>query len=136
MRFIGYAVLGIVGLAVIVAGSWAYRYYTAEIRGIIGQEERVQSPLHRMGAYERFYAMCASVRGHEATLAAQRALLNGATDDSEIRRVRANIAGIEAHRARIIEDYNSRARMEHTQGQFRASDLPYQLNREVENTQC
>lgn len=133
--FLGVLAL-VLGIALLSAGMWAWRYYTAEVRGIVGQEERVQSPLHRMGAYSHFFDLCAAVQGHEATLAAAGAQLNSTSDEKERQRIRANIAGIEAQRARSIARYNADARKDHTIGQFRDSGLPYSLDVNKEQTQC
>lgn len=128
------AVVG--GLVVLGPGQWAWRYYTAEVRGVVGQEERVQSALHRMGAYEHFYDLCASVQGHEATLTAARKQLGETAEEAERQRIRANIAGIESQRARSIARYNADARKDHTVGQFRDAELPYSLKPEAEKTSC
>lgn len=129
-------ILVVIGIVVMIASIWAYRYYTAETRGIIGQEERVQSALHRMGAYNHFYDLCAAIQGHEATLAASRSQLEDTSDENERQRIRANIAGITSQRARSIAQYNADARKEHTVGQFRDAELPYEISVEGENTEC
>lgn len=124
------------GLALLSGSIWAWRYYTAEVRGIVGQEERVQSPLHRMGAYSHFFDLCAAVQGHEATLVSARTQLADTGDEKERQRIRANIAGIEAQRARSIARYNADARKDHTIGQFRDSGLPFELDVNQEETRC
>src|SRR3546814_2987104 len=63
---IGVAVIATV--AVTAAGSWAWRYYTAEIRGVVGAEERIQSAPSRIAAYDRFFDLCAAIQGHEGTI--------------------------------------------------------------------
>lgn len=126
-------VAGIVALALVVVGAYAVRYYSADVRGRIDANETIKSGANRIAQYDYFFALCAAVQDAEAALAAQQALLSV---DPEDKRVLANIAGITAARASLINEYNVRAAREYTSGQFRDSELPYQLSAAAERTTC
>lgn len=118
----------LIALILFTAGSRAWTWYTAPITGRIGQKAIVHSPLERMGAYNHFFDLCASIQSHEAMLRAQRQALADATTPDDQSRIRANIAGITGQRARVIAQYNADSRKNYTVGQFRDSNLPYQID--------
>lgn len=123
-------------IAVAIAGI---RWVTAEPRGQLAAREQIQSAGSRIAAYNHFFDLCAAVQAQEAALAAQYAALSGAVGD-ERERLRANVAGLTAQRARSIAQYNADARKSYTIGQFRASGLPFELPattyREGSTTSC
>lgn len=121
-------VLGVMAAIVLLAGlGWAIRYYTAPIEGKVGAQEQIQSAPHRIAAYNHFFDLCAGVRTDEVSLDAQLEQLQVTTDEFQRARVQTNITGLKGHRAGLIEEYNANARKDYTEGQFRDSDLPYQL---------
>lgn len=124
-------VAGILGVILFVGvgvgGGWAWRYYTASIEGKVAAQQQIQSAPHRIIAYNHFFDLCAGVRADEVSLVAQTELLETITDAVQRSRVQTNIIGLIGHRAGLIEEYNVNARKDYTQGQFRDSDLPYQL---------
>lgn len=125
--FTVYVALALVLAAVITAAVWGWRSLTAETAGRVGARVQILSADSRIQAYDLFFNECASVQGLEGQLDAQyneRAAASG----SDLRRVNANIAGITGARAQAIAQYNADARKGYTIGQFRASDLPYQLD--------
>ena len=127
MRIIGVILLTGMVIGGVIAGAWAFRYFTADVRGRIdAQEIRKAGPL-RVAAYNHFFNLCASVQGLEASLEAQEAQLAVTESGKDRERVRSNIAGLTAERERSIRQYNADARKDYTIGQFRDSDLPYQL---------
>ncbi|GEM_PF-6867180 len=107
--------------------GWAWRYYTAPIKGVVGAQEQIQSASHRIVAYNHFFDLCAGVRADEVSLDAQNEQLQTTTDAFQRTRVQTNITGLTGHRAGLIEEYNANARKDYTEGMFRDSDLPYQL---------
>lgn len=119
---------GFIVLALLIGGIWAFRYYTAGVRGVIGAQEQIQSAPSRIANYNHFFDLCASVQGAEAALDAQYAQLAATQDPKEQARILSNIAGISAQRERSMRQYNADARKDYTAGQFRDSDLPYQLS--------
>lgn len=121
-------VLAVVAAIALLAGAgWAWRYYTAPIEGRVGAQEQIQSAPHRIVAYNHFFDLCAGVRADEVSLDAQNDQLKATTDEFQRNRIQTNITGLTGHRAGLIEEYNANARKDYTEGQFRDSDLPYQL---------
>lgn len=140
MKFGFQLFIGLIGLllllAVLAGINWGWRYFTADVRGIVGAEEQRKAANFRLQAYNRFFDMCAAIQGHEATLKAQRTALDMATSPGEKERLRANIAGITAQRARTIARYNADAAKSYTLAQFKANSLPYRIKPNQENTIC
>jgi len=130
--------IGVIVLIVsIIAGNWLYRYYTAEIRGVVDAEEQIESAPSRISRYEEFYNRCASIQGHEDSIAAQEQRLQHIDpESSEASRVRTIIAGLHSERARAIRRYNTDAANSYTMGRFRASNLPYRLDIDAPQTHC
>lgn len=107
-------------------GNLAFRYFMAEPTGIVEAEETIQGGSNRIAAYNKFFDLCASAQAKEAQIDGQMAILDTMSDDDKSR-VMTNIAALEGARLRDIRTYNSDARKSYTAGQFRSSDLPYQL---------
>lgn len=116
--------------------GWAWKYYTAEVRGVSEAERRIESADSRIGNYEHFYDLCAFVQSQEVSLSSQRSLLESSEDAKERTRVRSNIAGLEAQRARAINQYNADANKSYTRARFLGEDLPRKLDANVEATSC
>lgn len=131
MRDVGKGTLAMVGIVLAVlllwVGVYAFRWVTAEPRGKLQAREAIQSGDFRIAAYNHFYDLCASVQAVEATLDASMTELETAPADDK-QRIRTNITGLIGQRARSIAEYNVDARKSYTAGQFRATDLPYQLD--------
>lgn len=117
----------VLGIAILIVGGWAYRYYTAPIRGQIEQREEVQSGDYRLYSYEHFYNMYANIQAYEDQIRNQQEMLETVEGD-EAARYRQNINALKNQRASAIREYNSDARKEESRGQFRSDDLPYQID--------
>jgi len=127
-------VFGVLALVTVVAvTTFGIRWVTAGPKGKLAAREQIQSGSNRIAQYEHFFNLCASVQGLEASLVAQNRQLKN-TEGSDRDRIMSNIAGIEAERGRAIAQYNVDARKSYTSGQFRSSDLPYQLDFEGSTT--
>ena len=129
-----YAVLGVLGLAAIVALviglAWAglgMRWWFAAPAGKVAAQEQIQSAPSRIGAYNHFFDLCAAVQANEAGLDALTDQLAVTVEEKDRSRIQANIAGVTSERFRAISQYNADARKDYTIGQFRDSGLPYQL---------
>ena len=120
----------IVGIILLTIAGWAWRYYTAPVRGQIEQREEVQSGDYRLYSYEHFYNLYAEVLAYEDQIRNQREMLETVEGD-EAARYRQNINALKNQRASAIREYNADARKE-TRGQFRDDDLPYQISIEFE----
>lgn len=122
--------LGFVGIGVLlllIGGIWAFRYFTAPVRGIVGAYEQIQSGAMRISSYNYFFNLYASIQSYDISLAALQEQLGQVTSVSERERILATIAGLKGQKARAIAQYNADARKEYTIGQFRDVNLPYQI---------
>ncbi len=126
MRYAVWAVGFLVAMVALAFVGWGWRWFAAPIEGKVGARETIQSGASRIANYEHFFNLCAAIQGNEAQLDALDDEAK-ATPPSEMSRVRANITGVRAARAGAIAQYNADARKSYTQGQFRDSDLPYQI---------
>ncbi len=90
----------------------------ARVRGDIGQEYIIQDARTRVGTYEWFYDQYEEIQATELKVR----IAKGAEEESGIRMVLAS----------MIAEYNAMARKEHTRAQWMPTDLPYQIEMEVE----
>lgn len=134
------AVAGLV-LLLLLAAMWAFGFGlfskgTAEVRGQTGVRERTQANgAYRIAAYEHFYDLCASVQADEQTMAALREEAATATPARKAQ-IAATVTAVRANRAQSITQYNADARKTTTAANFKASDLPYQLDPATQETTC
>ncbi len=124
------------GVVFLVVVGWGLTAATFGLRvataGIVGAGEariEIKSADFRLAAYPHFFDLCAAVQGHEFGIDAQYAVLESLDpDDGRTRRITlTNIAGLETAWGRDVSQYNQDANKSWTIGQFRDSDLPYQL---------
>lgn len=127
MKNIGIGLLVVVGLVAVIAGGWAFRYYTAEIRGQVGAEEDIQSAAYRVYSYDHFFKMYADIQAFDDQIRNQEELIAELSDEEEIQRYRKNINALRNRKASVVREYNADARREETAGQFRDDGLPYQI---------
>lgn len=136
IRGAGALVAGLIGALLLVLALGLFGVYgvgwfkrtTADYRGQTGvREKTLADPDYRIAAYEKFYDACASVQALEDQIANTRA--------EKPPHWRVNVVALQNQRANLIRDYNADSRKAGTQAQFKASDLPYQLNVE-EKTAC
>lgn len=120
------------------AAGWLQRI-TADFRGQTDVVEQISANAgYRIAKYEQFYSDCAAVQSVEARIREAESELNAdpEPDDYRKRQLNTNLSALRGQRADLINDYNAAARMEDTQGNFRSSDLPYQIDIEQETTAC
>lgn len=117
----------ILALVVLVAGGWAFRYYTADVRGQIEMQEEVMSGEFRQMSYDHFYNLYADIQAFEDQIRNQEEILETA-EGEEAQRYRRNINALRNQRAAVIRQYNADVRKEGTRGQFRANDLPTSIS--------
>lgn len=118
----------VIGIGAAIAGGFAIKYATADVRGKVAANERIKSAPSRIANYEHFFNLCAAVQANEAQIDALANELAASTTDRDRARVRTNITGVSAARQRAIFQYNADARKSYTAGQFRDSALPYELD--------
>lgn len=110
---------------------------TADFRGETGQIEQTKANSnYRIAAYDNFYDACASVRSIESKIANMQEELENTSEAQRKTVLNTSITASKNKRAELIESYNADARKEATRGQFRASDLPYELDENAEVTIC
>lgn len=129
----GAVILVILLVIAMTVGGWAWRYYTAEPKGIVDAEEQIQSGDNRIDKYNKFYDLCASTQRQKRSLEAQKNILQHVNED-EKSRIHQNIAGLRAQVQGTVSRYNALSTREYTAGQFRASNLPYKLSVEGDTT--
>lgn len=121
-------VLIVVALLMPVA-VFGIRWVTAPARGAASAREKIQANGDfRIAAYNQFFDLCSAVQAQEDRIAI--------FEQSSGPNAQANLDAVRANRAALIRDYNSKASRSYTEGQFRDSDLPYQINVNEESTTC
>ena len=93
------AIGGLLFIILAVAGSWAWRYYTAPIEGRVGIQEQVQSKEYHIAAYDHFYDSYASIQALEAKLQINKDSLKEALGTKYEQTWRTNVAGVEGQLA-------------------------------------
>lgn len=110
---------------------------TADFRGETEQIENTQADGdYRMAAYNHFYDMCAGVQSTESKISNMEDELEVTESEQRTTVLTTSITAAKNKRAELIAEYNADARKEATAGQFKASDLPYELNENEEETIC
>lgn len=124
-----WAVAVFVAVLALSAATFGIRWATADLRGKGSAREQIKANgSFRIAAYNEFFDLCGAVQAQEDRLRIF------ADDDSENGRI--NLRAVEAKRAELIREYNNKASRGYTEGQFRASDLPYRLNINDKETEC
>lgn len=122
-----FAVVVVIAFWMVIASAvWGLSVATAGVYGRGEARKQIQSASFRITAYDHFFNLCAAVQTDEVQLDALGRELATA-GDADRGRINANISGVTAARAGSINQYNADARKDYTEGQFRDSDLPYQL---------
>lgn len=136
------AFAGVLIMIMILSSMWIFGWgffqrATADFRGETAALEQIKAdPNSRISAYEHFFNLCASVQGHEDTIRALQAELDGEPSESRAEQIRGAITANQAARDGKIRDYNSDAAQDFTVGQFRDADLPERLDVDKEVTEC
>lgn len=134
---VGVLILIISTILVSVYGGGFLQRMTADFRGETSQIEQTQADAdYRIGAYDQFYDKCSGVQSLESKIANLTEELEATDEDKRKSVLNTSITASKNKRAEMINDYNADARKEATRGQFRASDLPYELSEEEEKTSC
>lgn len=142
IKWVLVSVIAMVALA--FALTWASFGINVATAGLVGRGKahiQIQSAESRIANYEHFFNLCAAVQTDEASIDAQTQVLATAKDEDDRSRINQNLGALQANRARSIYQYNVDAAKDYTSGQFRDSQLPYELSAEPyiaggEHTQC
>lgn len=120
-----------------VYGFGSLQRGTADFRGETGQIEKTKAnSSYRIASYEHFYDLCAGVQSIEGKIKNMEEELSGEDKGQRETVLKTSITASKNKRAEMISKYNGDARKEATSGQFKSSDLPYELNVEGEKTSC
>lgn len=117
--------IGIIAALVIVLIIVAYYAFApaiarvdARVRGDVEQEYIIQDARTRISTYEWFYDQYEQIQATEL----KARIAKGTEEEAGIRMVLAS----------MIAEYNATARKAHTRAQWMPTDLPYQIEMEVE----
>jgi hypothetical protein len=122
-----FMIVVVVLLVTIPVGLWGARVFFAEEIGKGNAEIQIQSAPSRITNYDYFFNQCASVQTLEEQIDAETNRLEQTEDNSTRNVILANLSGLQGQHSRAVNNYNARASADYTSGQFKASELPYQL---------
>lgn len=129
------AIIAIV-LTVIYGGGMLKRF-TADFRGETSQIEKTEANAdYRISAYDQFYDKCMSVKSTESKIKNLADELEHTKKEQRKDILNTSITASKNKRAEMIQSYNADARKEDTRAKFKASDLPYELSENEEETVC
>lgn len=132
----GFGLLALIFL-ISVYGFGFMQRETADFRGETGVIEDTQAESsYRIASYEHFYNKCSSVQSLESRITNMEDELSQVESEQRKTVLNASITASKNRRSQLINSYNADARKEGTMGQFRSSDLPYQLDESEEITTC
>lgn len=126
--FLGLFVTVVAASLLIWIVGYALAWWAAPWHGKLEARQEIQSGSSRIANYNHFFNLCASVQSNEARVDELTTVIDVTQSQSEKDRLQISLAGVRALRAEGINQYNVDARKDYTQGQFRDSDLPYQLS--------
>lgn len=133
---IGASVIALLLILALIYGGGMVQRLTADFRGETKQIEQTKaSGDYRIAAYDQFYDKCAGVRTLESKIVNMERELEGTEEVQRKTTLNTSITASANKRAELIESYNADARKEASRGQFKASDLPFELDIE-EDTVC
>ena len=125
-KIAGYVIAFFVCMVLLVFGGWAFKYFTAPIKGTVDAEVQIESAESRISNYNHFYDLCSQVQSMKQSIQNQKELLEY-SDDENRQRVLANIAGMKSQLSRYVNQYNADASKSYTAARFRSATLPYKL---------
>lgn len=117
----------------LIYGIWTL---TADVRGKAAVHNRIHGDAtYRIAQYDHFFDLCAGVQNREAAIRnAQEETKTASQPRKE--QLAAVITANRNERAELINQYNADASAAGTRGNFLASNLPYHLDLNSEETQC
>ena len=132
LRIIVVCVIAVVLIGGLIVGIWAWRYNTAEVRGVIDAREDIMSCENRIDKYNYFFDLKAALEGYKGQLDQlyiQRSQLIPESPNywDDLSLINTQITGVMGAFIRGSEEYNYNSQKDYTSGQFRDSDLPYTI---------
>lgn len=106
---------------------WAqYSKDTADVRGKTEKREQVESQgEYRVAKHDYFYHLCSDIKSKQQNIKLLRE--NGEKDAALANEIQLN---------EMVNEYNTAASNNYTEGQFKSDELPYQINAEKEVESC
>lgn len=102
-------------------GTHLFKRSTANFRGQTEAIEKTKANADfRISSYQMFFSLCASIQSAEDKIKIF------AKDTGE--NAQTNLIAVQSIRSSLIREYNGLATRGFTEGQFRSSNLPYQIN--------
>lgn len=134
---IGVFVGVMISFLIIIYSTGHLQRWTADFRGETEQIEQTEANSdYRISAYDEFYDKCASVQSTESKIKNLEEELDDEDDSQRQTTLKTSITASKNKRAEMIQGYNADAKKEDTRAKFKASDLPYELNEDEEETVC
>lgn len=107
--------------------SWGVGWVSAPWQGKLQARQQIQSGDFRIQAYTQFFDLCAAVQTTDQALNQSYDDLARATDPSDRSRIATNITAQLNNRNDAANQYNVKTHEGYTVGQFKSSNLPYEL---------
>ena len=120
-KIIGYSILGIVSIGAVAASIYGIKWAIAPAQGALEKRQEVQSGDYRKYSYEHFYDLYVAIQRKRGSLRSQCDYLDHAGNKDEVYQ---RIAALRAQLISNIEQYNQDSRKMETMGQFKSTDLP------------
>lgn len=117
-----------VSLGVLIGGGLGLRYVLAEPSGQVEAREQTQSGSNRIAQYERFYDLCTSAKTAQDQITNLEQEQDGGVSESRETQISSSITALRGKRDESVNKYNSLAQRDYTAGQFRASNLPFEID--------
>lgn len=134
---IGLIPVGVIafGLAIMFL-SGSLSMLTAPFRGEVDKVEQIEGDGgYRIDSNDKFYDLCGDIASKQDEIELLQEQADTATTPEEQERLRGAVTANRIMLNQMVEGYNADARNTYTKGQFRNSDLPYQIDPE-EDVQC
>lgn len=129
--------VGIVLAALFVLGiiylSGSLSMLTADFRGEVQEKERVRADGdYRVANYDMFFEKCSDAKSLQQQIENQEELAAKTDDPDQQQIYESGALGMKQSLEKVVNDYNAKAASEGTRGEFRDSDLPYEIDTEQE----
>lgn len=127
----GTVVLGIVGILALILTVSGIMWATADLRGATDANEQIKADGDfRIAAYDEFYSLCSAAQTHQQALENAEERVKGTNDADQLENNQTDVFALQNQLNSTVNEYNAKAASDYTVGQFRDSDLPYQINAE------
>jgi hypothetical protein len=124
--FLGFAAILLI-LAFAVYGIGGFLQSSADFRGETDKRNQVEaSGGYKVAAHDWFYDQCSDIKSKQQELEIYK---DGGLPEGKYKAMQTELI-------RDVEDYNAKASNSYTVGQFKADELPYQIEADEEVESC